>query len=84
MKIYASTMMLFARSTLAKLLGLLVVTGLAETGLFYLAMDPNLPLEVVFAESHLSWVSAVAFGLWLFVLPFPPSRRQATPWDGCA
>ena len=76
MKKYTSVMMLYARSTICKLLGLLAVTGLAEVGLFYMSMSPESSLEAVFSASHLPLVCGVAFLLWTAVLIIHPLQKS--------
>lgn len=71
MKKYTSILMLYARSTIFRLLGILVLTGAVETGLFCLAMDPALPLEQVFSSSHIPLACGVAFLLWTVTLSLP-------------
>lgn len=75
MKKYTSVIALYARATLGKLLALLVLTGLVETGLFYLAMDPALPLEAVFANTHIPLACAVGFGLCVALLTLPAFQK---------
>lgn len=87
MKKYTSTLMLYAHSTIFHLLGILVLTGIAEITLFFHAADPSLPLEEVFFNSHISWICGISFLLWTITLSLPTCsksgytirRMQVTP-----
>ncbi len=68
MKKYTSILMLYARSTIFPLLGILLLAGAVEAGLFYLAMDPALPLEETVLNSRISLVCGAAFLLWTAAL----------------
>ena len=66
MKKHSSVLMLMARSTIYRVLGLLIVMAVAEAGLFWLrlqqgAIDGNFSLEAIISESRLSWACAAFF-----------------------
>ena len=66
MKKHSSVFMLMARSTIYRVLGLLIVMAVAEAGLFWLrlqqgAIDGNFSLEAIISESRLSWACAAFF-----------------------
>ena len=66
MKKHSSVFMLMARSTIYRILGLLIVMAVAEAGLFWLrlqqgAIDGNFSLEAIISESRLSWACAAFF-----------------------
>ena len=66
MKKHSSVWMLMARSTIYRVIGLLIVMAVAEAGLFWLrfqqgAIDGNFSLEAMFSESRLSWACAACF-----------------------
>ena len=66
MKKHSSVFMLVIRSTIYRVLGLLVIMAVAEAGLFWLrlqqgAIDGNFSLEAVISESRLSWACAAFF-----------------------
>ena len=66
MKKHSSVFMLMARSTIYRVLGLLILMAVAEAGLFWLrlqqgAIDGNFSLEAIISESRLSWACAAFF-----------------------
>ena len=66
MKKHSSVFMLMARSTIYRVIGLLVVMAVAEAGLFRLrlqqgAIDGNFSLEAIISESRLTWACAAVF-----------------------
>ena len=66
MKKHSSVFMLMARSTIYRVLGLLIVMAVAEAGLFWLrlqqgAIDGNFSLEAVISESRLALACAAIF-----------------------
>ena len=66
MKKHSSVFMLMARSTIYRVLGLLVLMAASEAGLFWLRLqqgviDKNFSLEAVIQESRLSWACAAFF-----------------------
>ena len=66
MKKHSSVFMLMARSTIYRILGLLIIMAVAEAGLFWLrlqqgAIDGNFSLEAIISESRLSWACAAFF-----------------------
>ena len=66
MKKHSSVFMLMARSTIYRVLGLLILMTVAEAGLFWLrlqqgAIDGNFSLEAIISESRLSWACAAFF-----------------------
>ena len=66
MKKHSSVFMLMARSTIYRVLGLLIVVAVAEAGLFWLRLqqgiiDGNFSLEAIISESRLSWACAAFF-----------------------
>ena len=66
MKKHSSVLMLVTRSTIYRVLGLLIVMAAAEAGLFWLrlqqgAIDGNFSLEAVISESRLTWACAAIF-----------------------
>ena len=66
MKKHSSVFMLMARSTIYRVLGLLILMAVAEGGLFWLrlqqgAIDGNFSLEAIISESRLSWACAAFF-----------------------
>ena len=66
MKKHSSVFMLMARSTIYRVLGLLILMAIAEAGLFWLrlqqgAIDGNFSLEAIISESRLSWACAAFF-----------------------
>ena len=66
MKKHSSVLMLMARSTIYRVLGLLIVMAVAEAGLFWLrlqqgAIDGNFSLEAVISESRLALACAAIF-----------------------
>ena len=75
MKHYLSVMMLFARSTFYKLLGLLALAGIAETVLFYDASGASYSLENAFQLSHIPHVAGAVFLAWFLVLFASPLRQ---------
>ncbi len=70
MKKHLSVLMLFARSSIYKLTGLLVLMAGTETALFFLALEkaPDIALETVFSRGRTGIVCAVAFVLYTVVL----------------
>ena len=68
MKQHTSVFMLMARSTIYRVLGLLIVMAAAEAGLFWLriqqgVVDGSFHLEGVIAGSKLTWACAAGFQL---------------------
>lgn len=66
MKKHSSVFMLMARSTIYRVMGLLILMAVAEGGLFWLrlqqgAIDGNFSLEAIISESRLSWACAAFF-----------------------
>ena len=66
MKKHISVLMLMIRSTIYRVLSLLVLMAASEAGLFWLrlqqgAIDKNFSLEAVIQESRLSWACAAFF-----------------------
>ena len=66
MKKHSSVFMLMARSTIYRVIGLLVVMAVTEAGLFWLrlqqgAIDGNFSLEAIISESRLTWACAAVF-----------------------
>lgn len=66
MKKHSSVFMLMARSTIYRVLGLLIVMAVAEAGLFWLRLqqgpiDGNFSLEAVIGESRLALACAAIF-----------------------
>lgn len=66
MKKHSSVFMLMARSTIYRVMGLLILMAVAEAGLFWLrlqqgAIDGNFSLEAIISESRLSWACAAFF-----------------------
>ena len=78
MKKYLSIFMLFAGSTLKKLLILLLCMGIVETGFFYHGVNPTLSLDAVFSASHIPMISAVFFLLWEAVLLLHPFQKSGS------
>ena len=78
MRPYTAMWMLFSGATLKKLLLCLLGTGLVEAGGFYHAMASELPLEAVFAQSHIPLLSAVGFFLFCAVLTLHPFQKAVT------
>ena len=82
-----SVLMLYARSTAFRLLGILTAAGVIETILVSLAFDSAPSLEEIFYNSHISMVCGAAFLLWTFTLSLPQftksgyilRRMQLTP-----
>lgn len=62
MKKYLSVFMLFARSSIFKVMLLIVVMAVIEAGVFYLrTLDVYLGLEAAFENSFTKWIFAAAF-----------------------
>ena len=66
MKKHSSVFMLMARSTIYRVMGLLILMAVAEGGLFWLrlqqgAIDGNFSLEAIISESRRSWACAAFF-----------------------
>ena len=66
MKKHSSVFMLMTRSTIYRVMGLLILMTVAEAGLFWLrlqqgAIDGNFSLEAIISESRLSWACAAFF-----------------------
>lgn len=70
MKKHLSVLMLFARSSIYKLLGLLILMAAAEAALFLLVLgrSPDSPLEMIFSQGKTAIVCGVAFVLYTALL----------------
>lgn len=73
MKKHLSVLMLMARSTINKLLGLLALMAAVEGALFWLTLrrscaDGSFSLKLVIGDSHISWAFGAAFLLMTLLL----------------
>lgn len=78
MKKDTSIWMLCARNTVYKLLGLLVLMAIAETGLFlWKAIGAEVELTVILWQSHIPLIFLVALAVWTLILTMPGQYRAA-------
>ena len=61
MKKYLSVIMLFARSTIIRIIGIFAIMVVAESGFFFIAMKQNRYLEDTFTLSRIQWIFAIMF-----------------------
>lgn len=81
MKKVSSVWMLYARSTIYKLLGLLVLLGAADGMLFCLAMKQHKGLEQIMVHSHIPLAALMVYLLWSAVLIVPASTKAGYTLD---